>query len=140
MTERSQPIDKDAVELKPCPFCCGEPWISDGGNGIHFRVFCGVTACQAAGPLERCAADAVSAWNVRALTHPTEQTDGAVVEALVKCRDKFREYECQHKAKAQVAERDPTISMGEYRSRIDKARRNKEMADMCDTALAKSRQ
>lgn len=54
------------VELLPCPFCGSDASISDGDNGIHFRVICNKPACRAAGPLERCAIDARDAWNTRA--------------------------------------------------------------------------
>ena len=49
-----------------------------------------------------------------------------LLEALEKCRDKFRHYEDLHRVKC-TAEGD------------EKADRNREMADLCDGAIAKAR-
>jgi hypothetical protein len=51
---------------------------------------------------------------------------GEMVEALEKCRHKFLHYEELHRLKC-TAEGD------------EKADRNREMADMCDTALSRAR-
>jgi hypothetical protein len=76
------------------------------------------------------------------MTNPPATVDkDGLREALTKCRDRFREYESQHEAKAKSAERDPSVSMYEYCyeycSRKDKAESNRLMADMCDEALAR---
>jgi hypothetical protein len=64
MTQEDRAMDG----LERCPFC---QWptnaVSDNGRGLVFNVRCGNGNCLATGPLERCAADAVSAWNTRAL-------------------------------------------------------------------------
>lgn len=74
-----------ARALEPCPFCKHEvPAVSDGNNGLHFRVICGNGSCRAAGPLERCAADAVSAWNVSALTPPGGDRPSAATKRMAK--------------------------------------------------------
>lgn len=54
------------AELKPCPFCGGEPHIYCSGspsNGSFMEVICGKCRCQT----ERLRGDkAIEAWNRRA--------------------------------------------------------------------------
>lgn len=53
-----------SVELKSCPFCgSNTASVSDNGRGLIFHVRC--DKCRAAGPGERCASDAIAAWNTR---------------------------------------------------------------------------
>jgi len=63
-----------------------------------------------------------------------------LVEALTKCRDKFREYEQLHLAKVRSPIKGVHWSNkihAENQSATDKAARNREMAEMCDATLAK---
>jgi hypothetical protein len=69
-----------------------------------------------------------------------------LVEALEKCRDRFREYERQHQEKANRNQEEAdkciggdtaAMASGYARDYRTKAVRNREMADMCDDALAK---
>lgn len=74
--------------LLPCPFCGNDASVSDGSNGLHFRVICNKSACRAAGPLERCAVDAKDAWNTRASSRPADQAPDMVervARALKEC-------------------------------------------------------
>lgn len=62
--------DMDKRALLPCPFCGSEEAAEcDNGRGLIFYVRCSV--CRSAGPGERCAADAIEAWNTRALSTPS---------------------------------------------------------------------
>jgi hypothetical protein len=68
--------------------------------------------------------------------------EAALVEALTKCRDRFREYQQLHLAKM----RSPILGVtwsnkisDENRAAGEKAQRNLEMAEMCDAALAQFR-
>jgi hypothetical protein len=59
---------------------------------------------------------------VAALSATNSEAVSELVEALTKCRDKFREYEQLHRLKNTV-------------EGTAKAKRNSEMADMCDAAI-----
>jgi hypothetical protein len=69
------------------------------------------------------------------LTSPTPRD--TLVEALTKCRDKFREYERMHLAKVQAPDRGDILDVRDKANAEAeaKAQRNREMADMCDAAL-----
>jgi hypothetical protein len=92
MMADSNPIRAEAVErLLPCPFCGHDAAASDGGNGLHFRVICNNSNCRAAGPLERCSADAISTWNTRAALE-AGSGDGGLREALKPFADAIEEW------------------------------------------------
>lgn len=64
---------------------------------------------------------------------------GRLVEALTKCAERFREYEAGHQQKADDYARSydhKRIAQG-Y---IDKAARNREMAEMCEAVIAEARE
>lgn len=54
----------ESAGLSPCPFCGNEARPSSR-NGLTFFVECQTSYCAIVGP-ERCASDAVAAWNRRA--------------------------------------------------------------------------
>ena len=62
-----------------------------------------------------------------------------VVEALRKCRDKFREYERMHLAKVKPVLPGQHWAAAANEEAEAKADRNREMADMCDAALSAMR-
>jgi len=68
-----------------------------------------------------------------ALPHP--EREERLKEALEKCRDRFREYEAHHTAKA----KQPVLSEMTRVEFVVKAERNQEMAEMCESALASLR-
>ena len=78
MTPRIEPTQP---VLEPCPFCRHPvAGVSDNGRGVIFHVRCG--KCRAAGPGERCAADAIAAWNTRSSSIGVKE----MVEALERAR------------------------------------------------------
>jgi hypothetical protein len=74
-------------------------------------------------------------------TNPPTPRD-TLVEALTKCRDKFREYERMHLAKVQAPDRGDILDVRDKANAEAeaKAQRNREMADMCDAALNSTQQ
>jgi hypothetical protein len=80
--------------------------------------------------------------------NPDGPEAAALIEELVstveKCRDKFRDYERQHEAKAQQIFDDGktqgllNAERMAMQARLTKADSNRKMAEMCDTALAKA--
>lgn len=88
-----------------------------------------------AGGIEHTHALEVAQAAIAALSPPP--ADSGVVEALEKCRDKFREYEGIHTLKLRDYKgKQPVNYAAEMQFKIY---RNREMADMCDAALAKVR-
>lgn len=79
----------ESAHLLPCPFCGGHARPSSR-NGLTFFIECQTSYCAIVGP-ERCAADAVSAWNRRAaLTiNPDDPKQVAAVMAQIEsvCTD-----------------------------------------------------
>ncbi len=66
-----------ALELKPCPFCGGKPYLQANGRDQkpYWEVVCD-NACDFTGPAKWEKDEAVSAWNTRAIA-----TDFAALEA-----------------------------------------------------------
>lgn len=65
------------VELKPCPFCGGEPELIDRGD--FYWVYC--ESCDALGGKHRDESKAVEAWNQRAaLDAAREERDALIAE------------------------------------------------------------
>jgi Lar family restriction alleviation protein len=129
--------DTDMVDLKPCPFCGGEPALAlapcpepiayvtceCGANGADFFE---------TDDGDEYAAKAITAWNTRAALDASGI--GEMVEALQKCRDKFAEYVELHAVKLQGAQ--PTYAVKEIEAKVA---RNQAMVDLCDAALSRAR-
>lgn len=74
------------VELKPCPFGCDyRPYVRDSGHDAHW-VRC--DGCSADGPVRGSEADAITAWNTRAVLQPPPAVGdrGAVARKLAELR------------------------------------------------------
>ncbi len=79
--------------LLPCPFCGGEPWISEDDHGNPRWACCEICACD--GPTATNAGcdgmeEVVAAWNQRvpqphALTHEQVERARAMITRLGKC-------------------------------------------------------
>ncbi len=83
------------------------------------------------------------AWDAanRALCAAPERSE-EMREALVKCRDKFREYERHHRTQADRLRKPGHVQPArepQALHRDEKAERNREMAELCDKALANPR-
>jgi len=55
-------IEKD-VDMKPCPFCGGEPTIIKNDNGSRWFVHCGNCGCKM--PQKPTCGEAIMSWNGR---------------------------------------------------------------------------
>ena len=72
----------EAVELKPCPFCGDRgPEISCNSPRRHYVACTAGTDCITRGPICETEADAIAAWNRRAIA-PTSAADAAEVARL----------------------------------------------------------
>ncbi len=66
------------MELKPCPFCGGEPFFdSQYTRGGHYEYFCHCTSCGATGPRQLNRGRATAEWNIgwnkkRRKVHPAD--------------------------------------------------------------------
>ena len=148
------PQEIEEVALLPCPFCGGEAELT-GYKAPEFWVRCDKMGCKASTESFGSKDRAIAAWNTRpSHTEEIEALRGEVErlldsnaklhdigqdfvshmerlqshnakmrEALTKCRDKFRFYADLHRLKC-TADGD------------EKADRNAEMADMCDSTLS----
>lgn len=130
-------------EMKPCPFC-GSDELSHGSARPGFNEeSSGIVQCHD----DNCGAcmlgydedEAIVKWNTRA-----DARRLGMEEALVKCRDRFREYERSHQYRADEAMADVKEAGGPAHARADyerglerqtKATRNREMAEMCEAAI-----
>lgn len=76
--------------------------------------------------------DLQRARHVALSTISVGERDAVLEEALIKCRDRFREYAELHRAKI------GSVPPYDVNAVKDKVTRNQEMADMCDAALRSS--
>lgn len=69
-------------ELKPCPFCNGEPsTVSTRAAGLHWwHVECGFDECTAHGPERGSREEAERQWNDRALPVTDERENDAAID------------------------------------------------------------
>lgn len=138
--------EKEAVTLKPCPFCGGEPrfhapdfaTIADYADALVSCSDCDVNgpsvlvdmSVMTSDDLPDIEAEAIAAWNTR-----TPSSADVLVEALEQGARWFEEYAVEHEVKARQ-----TSDSYESASRIDKAKRNQERADFLRQALATFRE
>ncbi len=112
------PTNPTDEQMKPCPFCGKEGLLYKAkSEGPPYIAGCG--HCEASLSLEWIEDEAIRAWNTRA----TEARAQGLVDALTASALRFREYEASHAAKGNLD--------GDA-----KARRNCEMAEQCEQALA----
>ena len=52
-------------KIKPCPFCGGDSYVTEGDL---FAVICFTLTCDASGPARDTEAEAIRAWNRRAIS------------------------------------------------------------------------
>ncbi len=90
------PSIKEALELKPCPFCGEHPRMNQGGEPEHVTIGCNNDGCL----VQLCVVsetehDAVAAWNTRAtLSPPAGERREAIARAI--CKAKGVNPDCLH--------------------------------------------
>ncbi len=87
------PLGDDGVKMKElllCPFCGFDPFrpILDEGTS-RYLVMC--DGCECEGPLVETEADAIAAWNRRAVPSPKSEGWALAIEAAAKVADGYAE-------------------------------------------------
>ncbi|WP_416192969.1 Lar family restriction alleviation protein [Nitrobacter sp. TKz-YC01] len=74
------PSIKEALELKPCPFCGGSDVVCCDQGDDDFAVTC--KSCGVSSRFDDDKSKAVAAWNTRATLQPSGDRRGAIAQAL----------------------------------------------------------